>query len=949
MTDSSTTNDQPMSSGTEGKKIPADGVAFGDNTAVGITGKSMDAGESVHAGKSVRVEESAVSVRESMRAEENMRIQEDTWESGAVVQGISDSRQENNSTARDNKQSSNAGAIHELEAVNKSEKVDGSGTANKPDAVNDRAANTDQNGEVNAGGGVPQSKRVPQDNASDVSGGASDVSQGKEENGAEKAQTKQTSSSSCPLAKRGFFLRKLRDDEANKPKRGASQGKDGESKEGTAAKNAGKKRFSLRQIILGFFGVAVIASILWLFFGGERFAPIKTSEGIALLEGDTVRRVQITEGTQEVRLWLSKETTTIDSSGKQRPVGKTVEFEYVEAQAAEVARLAKSAQPKLGYNSVVPQTSMLSSIITMVVPLAIIFGLFMFLLPRIQSGMGGLGRIKGRKSTDPENPDVTFDDVAGEDEAVAELREVTDFLTSPDRFHALGAKIPRGVLLYGPPGTGKTLLARAVAGEAGVPFFSISASEFVEIFAGVGASRVRDLFTKAKAAAPSIIFVDEIDAVGRGRGVGIGGGADEREQTLNQLLVELDGFDARANVILIAATNRPDVLDQALLRPGRFDRQIAVDAPDLKGREAILKVHSKGKPFASDVDMEMVARRTPGYTGADLANILNEAALLAARFGHEAITVDDVDEAIDRVMAGPQRRSRPMSDQDKLLTAYHEAGHALAAAALHNADPVSKVTILPRGRALGYTMVLPTEDRYSVSRNDLLDQLTYAMGGRVAEELVFHDPTTGASNDIQKATNIARAMVTEYGMTTQVGILRLASDDSDPLMRGMGGGGDAHSDGMMNAIDVEVRALVENAHREAWDVLATNRDVLDTLAARLMEKETVLEAELAEIFASVVKAPVRERWNSYELPQEYLKVSEHPPVEIPAPAHTDESSSEGGASQNQGAQSDDGMRSSLTDQPRVVSDEHGSPEQKSSSVESMEDSSAGDTSSEAKN
>ena len=644
-----------------------------------------------------------------------------------------------------------------------------------------------------------------------------------------------------------------------------------------------RKKRSMRRMFTAFFFVGVVASGLWLFFGGEHFSAVKTSEGISLLKGKQVERVQITEGTQQVRLWLSQPTKATDEKGKSHDVGKRVQFSYVEPQAEQIARLTEQAKPKLGYDSIVPQASIWSSILTMAVPMLIIIVAFMILLPRMQSGMGAFGRIKDRKQLDPDKPDVTFNDVAGEDEAVAELREITEFLTAPERFHALGAEIPRGVLLYGPPGTGKTLLARAVAGEAGVPFYSISASEFVEMFVGVGASRVRDLFNKAKENAPAIVFVDEIDAVGRGRGVGIGGGNDEREQTLNQLLVELDGFDSHSNVILIAATNRPDVLDPALLRPGRFDRQISVDAPDLRGREAILKVHAKGKPFAPDVDLAMVARRTPGYTGADLENILNEAALLAARFGRRAIGVPDVDEAIDRVMAGPQRRSRPMNDQDKLLTAYHEAGHALTAAALHNADPVTKVTILPRGRALGYTMVLPTEDRYSVSRNDLLDQLTYAMGGRVAEEIVFHDPTTGASNDIQKATSIARSMVTEYGMSAEVGIIRLAAEDADPLERTMGGGGEVHSDGMVSAIDVEARGLVENAHREAWAILAQNRGILDILASRLMEKETVLESELKEIFADVVKAPVRERWHVFEVPAELLAATEIPPIEIRSP------------------------------------------------------------------
>ena len=648
---------------------------------------------------------------------------------------------------------------------------------------------------------------------------------------------------------------------------------------GDGARGSGKRR-PMRTFTVVVFVVAVALSALWMFFGGEQFRSVKTSEGIQLLKGKTVERVQVTEGTQQVRLWLSESAKAMDSEGKRHEVGKRVEFEYVQAQGEQVAKLVEQAKPRLGYDSRVPQTSIWSSILTMVVPIVIIIGAFMFLLPRMQSGIGAFGRVRDKKQLDADRPDVTFDDVAGEDEAVAELREITDFLTAPDRYHALGAKIPRGVLLYGPPGTGKTLLARAVAGEAGVPFYSISASEFVEMFVGVGASRVRDLFAKAKENAPAIVFVDEIDAVGRGRGVGIGGGNDEREQTLNQLLVELDGFDLRTNVILIAATNRPDVLDPALLRPGRFDRQISVDAPDLQGRAAILGVHAKGKPIAEGIDLEMIARRTPGYTGADLENILNEAALLAARFGRREIVESDVDEAIDRVMAGPQRRSRVMNDADKLLTAYHEAGHALAAAALHNADPVTKVTILPRGRALGYTMVLPTEDRYSVYRNDLLDQLTYAMGGRVAEEIVFHDPTTGASNDIQKATGIAWKMVTEYGMSAEIGMIRLASEDADPMTRALGGGEAQHSDALVSAVDREVRRFVDAAHREAWRILTDNRAVLDTLAGRLIEKETVLEAELSEIFAGVVEAPVRGRWHAFDVPEDLLAVTEIPPIEV---------------------------------------------------------------------
>ncbi len=457
------------------------------------------------------------------------------------------------------------------------------------------------------------------------------------------------------------------------------------------------------------------------------------------------------------------------------------------------------------------------------------------------------------------------------------MQEIKDFLKDPAKFQAVGARIPKGVLLYGPPGTGKTLLARAVAGEAGVPFYSISGSDFVEMFVGVGASRVRDLFNQAKENAPAIIFIDEIDAVGRHRGAGMGGGHDEREQTLNQMLVEMDGFDPKASVLVIAATNRPDILDPALLRPGRFDRQIGVDAPDLKGRQRILEVHGRGKPLSPSVDLAVIARKTPGFTGADLANVLNEAALLTARSNAQLIDMRALDEAIDRVIAGPQRRTRIMKDKEKLITAYHEGGHALAAAAMNNTDPVTKVTILPRGKALGYTMVLPLEDKYSVTRNELQDQLTYAMGGRVAEEIVFHDPTTGASNDIEKATGIARKMVTEYGMTTDVGPVKLGSSSGEVFMgRDMGHGRD-FSERIAERVDKQVRDLIEQAHNEAYEVINANRDILDKLALALLEKETLDHLELAEIFRDVKKLPPRPQW----LSSDDRPVSMLPPVDVP--------------------------------------------------------------------
>jgi cell division protease FtsH len=489
--------------------------------------------------------------------------------------------------------------------------------------------------------------------------------------------------------------------------------------------------------------------------------------------------------------------------------------------------------------------------------------IFWFMMSRGSGGGGGVMNFgKSRaKLVNKETSNVTFADVAGVDEAIEELEEIKDFLKSPEKFLAVGAKIPRGVLLYGPPGTGKTLVAKAVAGEAGVPFFSISGSDFVEMFVGVGASRVRDLFNQAKQSAPAIIFVDEIDAVGRQRGAGIGGGNDEREQTLNQLLVEMDGFDTRTNVILIAATNRPDVLDPALLRPGRFDRQIGVGAPDLKGREQILAVHAKGKPMAKDVDLALIARRTPGFTGADLANVLNEAALLTARQNEKQITPETLDEAIDRVIGGPQKKSRLMQDQERLNTAYHEAGHALVAASLNHSDPVTKITILPRGRALGYTMVMPLEDRYSISRNQLLDQIAWAMGGRVAEEIVFHDPTTGASNDFEKATSIARQMVTQYGFSSALGSVSFAGGGEVFIGRDMNTTRE-YSEATAQVIDAEIRAILDNAQDEAYKALNLNRKVLDTLAKELLEKETLNHEEIEKIFKTVKKLPKRSQWLS---------------------------------------------------------------------------------------
>ena len=500
------------------------------------------------------------------------------------------------------------------------------------------------------------------------------------------------------------------------------------------------------------------------------------------------------------------------------------------------------------------QGSVFLSVLFQFLPILIIVGFFFFLMQQMQGGgnrVMSFGKSKARLVT-KDQPKITFADVAGLDEAIEELQEIKEFLASPQKFQAMGAKIPKGVLLFGPPGTGKTLLARAVAGEAGVPFFSISGSDFVEMFVGVGASRVRDLFEQAKANAPSIVFMDEIDAVGRHRGAGLGGGHDEREQTLNQLLVEMDGFDVKGGVILIAATNRPDILDPALLRPGRFDRQIVVDRPDLNGRTGILKVHTRGKPLAKEIDIEVLARRTPGFTGADLANVVNEAALLAARFSKNEIGMHELEEAIDRVMAGPQRRSRVISEKEKKVIAYHEAGHALVSHALPNADPVHKVSIVSRGRALGYTLTLPTEDRFLVTRSELIDELAMLLGGRVAEEIVFDEPTTGAQDDIQRCTAIAKQMVTQFGMS-DLGPLALGQNESQPFLGRDFGHVKDYSDVVAAKIDAEIRRLVEEAHDEARDIVSKYRDKLDLMVERLMEKEVLERDEVEEIFGEVAK------------------------------------------------------------------------------------------------
>ena len=638
-------------------------------------------------------------------------------------------------------------------------------------------------------------------------------------------------------------------------------------------KPAAKSPPSARKILRGPLFWIIAALIAVSVFGqisatGEEYKKVETSAILNEISLNNVKSALVIDRDQKVQVIL-KDGEFVDGSAK-------IEASYVAGQEALIVELLTSNPPSAGWDIKVPKQSLLVSLLFSILPiLLIIFLLLLFM----GGGQGGRVLSFGRsraKLQNKEMPTNTFVDVAGADEAVAELREIKDFLASPDKYKTIGAKIPKGVLLYGPPGTGKTLLARAVAGEAKVPFYSISGSEFVEMFVGVGASRVRDLFAQAKQNAPAIVFVDEIDAVGRQRGAGLGGGNDEREQTLNQLLVEMDGFEANGQVILIAATNRPDVLDPALLRPGRFDRQISVDRPDLKGRAAILAVHAKNKPVAKDVDLESYAKRTPGFTGADLANVLNEAALLAARQDRKAIRNSDIDEAIDRVMAGPQKVSRLMTEEERRITAYHEGGHALVAHALPHTDPVHKVTIMPRGRALGYTMVLPDEDRYAVTRNQMLDQLAYTMGGRAAEELIFHDPTTGASNDIEKATNLARAMVTQYGMTQRLGAIKLGISDSQPFLGRDYGHQRDYSESIAAIVDSEIREMIENAHQEAFDILVANRETLDRLVEELLENETLNKEEIAAVFKKVRKVKPRAAWTGSQrrIP------SDQPPVAL---------------------------------------------------------------------
>ena len=600
---------------------------------------------------------------------------------------------------------------------------------------------------------------------------------------------------------------------------------------------------------------------------GRSFKEVETQTIIGAITAGQVDSALLLAQDQQIRVVL-KSGVKISDSGR-------LQASYLANQETELVKILSENPPPNKWDVKVTRQSLLVSLLFTLIPFVLIAFIFFYLISRAQGGGRAFQFGRSRAKLNPKDkPQTKFADVAGADEAIEELREIKDFLVDPAKYQKLGAKIPKGVLLYGPPGTGKTLLARAVAGEANVPFFSISGSDFVEMFVGVGAARVRDMFAQAKANAPAIVFVDEIDAVGRHRGAGMGGGHDEREQTLNQLLVEMDGFEANGSVIMIAATNRPDILDPALLRPGRFDRQIPIDRPDLKGREAILRIHAKNKPLAEDVDLLSLARRTPGFTGADLANVVNEAALLTARKNLDIITNEALGESIDRVMAGPQKVSRLMNEKERLITAYHEGGHALVAHALPDTDPVQKITIMPRGRALGYTMVLPDEDKYSKSRNQMLDELAYTLGGRAAEELIFHDPTTGAANDIEKATALSRAMVMEYGLSERIGAIKLGSVTGEPFVGMSYGHQRDYSEEIAALVDEEVRELIDNAHQEAYEILVENREILDSLVLELMEKETLEKDEVARVFANVKARPARKPWTG----SKERKPSKQPPV-----------------------------------------------------------------------
>jgi cell division protease FtsH len=600
-------------------------------------------------------------------------------------------------------------------------------------------------------------------------------------------------------------------------------------------------RNSVVLVVLAVFGLAV----LWTFMGdGDAAADYGYGQ---LLEDARAGRVsQITQEGQQITAVVNGTERTSTAPSRETSVYADLGCTTNTAGSFNCQAFTASAESSTG--------GILTLLITALLPVLLIGGFILFMMRQAQGTNNqamSFGKSRARMFLGNKTV-VTFNDVAGVDEAKQELTEVVEFLKYPEKFNSLGARIPRGVLLVGPPGTGKTLLARAVAGEAGVPFFSISGSEFVEMFVGVGASRVRDLFEQAKRNSPCIVFVDEIDAVGRQRGAGLGGSHDEREQTLNQILVEMDGFDTNTNVIVVAATNRPDVLDPALLRPGRFDRQVVLDRPDIKGRAQILNVHIKGKPLDKTVDIDALARRSPGFSGADLANLVNEAAILAARRNKKSIGHDEFNEAIDRVIAGPERRSRIITDEEKEIIAYHEGGHAVVQRVLPKCDPVTKVTIVSRGMALGYTMSLPSEDRYLHSKSEFDDKIAGMLGGNVAETLVFGDTTTGSSNDIEKATSLARAMVTQYGMSEKLGPLAFGKKEEMVFLGREISEQRNYSDEVAAKIDAEVRDIIDRAYARATEALTMHRDVLDRLAALLVEKETIESEEFESLFEGVL-------------------------------------------------------------------------------------------------
>src|SRR4051812_45930787 len=614
-----------------------------------------------------------------------------------------------------------------------------------------------------------------------------------------------------------------------------------------------------KNVIRTLTAIAVVLLLGWSFFyfsdDTRGYKPVDTSVAMAQINSDNIKSAQIDDREQQLRLELKNGNADTDNSDKvitKYPTGYGVPlFDALSAKGSKV-------------NTVVNQGSMLGSLLIYLLPLLLLVGLFVMFSRMQTGGRMGFGFGKSRaKQLSKDMPKTTFADVAGVDEAVEELYEIKDFLQNPSRYQALGARIPKGVLLYGPPGTGKTLLARAVAGEAGVPFFSISGSDFVEMFVGVGASRVRDLFEQAKQAAPCIVFMDEIDAVGRHRGAGLGGGHDEREQTLNQLLVEMDGFELKDNIILIAATNRPDILDPALLRPGRFDRQIVVDRPDRNGRRKILEVHAKGKPLSQEIDLDTLAAGTPGFTGADLANLINEAALLAARRGKKVIEQDELEEGIMRVIAGPEKKTRLFSEEERKITAYHEMGHALVGQYLEHTDEIHKISIISRGQALGYTISLPREDRYLTTKSSLMDQLAMTLGGRAAEELVFHEVATGAANDLEKVTHTAKSMIMRFGMSEKLGPRVLGRDHDMPFLgREMGSEPD-YSEEIAREIDGEIRRVIEEAHDNARRVLTEHMDELHNLSAILIERETIDKDQFERLLAG---EPEEEGFREEEAP-----------------------------------------------------------------------------------